>query len=695
MTPSLTLSTAPLEHPAMDYTFLRKEGIRHLERMAGKLWTDFNAHDPGITILEQVCYALTDLANRINYDLPDLLASATDQPENRLFSPAEILTSHPVTLSDLRKLVVDVEGVKNAWVEKVTAQPIPLYFKSSEKILSLQEGDALTTEQIYLKGLYRVLIELSDVFYIDSTVEEQKIIREVAHRLHAHSGLCEDFAEIRVLEPEDIQVHARVEIEAVDDAESVLLTIYKRIANYISPPVRFKSLDQLLEAGKRVDEIFDGPLLEHGFVDSDALKQAKRRTELHTSDLIREIMDVPEVRAVKNISISSEGGIHQEWTLKLDENKTPKLKIDRGSPTIKLARNQLDVSVDDASIITAWEQWQRHSVAIHKPEVGERDLKTPQGRDRNIGNYFSLQHQFPATYGIGAMGLPDSATPQRKAQAKQLKAYLMFFDQLLANYFSQLAHAKNLFSFSGDSTQTYFSQPIDDPNLGLEGIRKSEPAAHKDKLQKITENPQTATDTTTQPDLRRRNHFLNHLLAMFAEQFTDYSLVLFGAMPKDGTPVSEKLIHDKQAFLQNYPQLSSARGTAFNYLSPMNHENRSGLEKRIRHKLGIVDSEEDFYMVEHILLRPVKEDAQQQVPILSDIQRKDPYSLQISFVFSNWSTRYNNPEFKKFIERTIRTETPAHLVPYIHWLDKAAMAVFKSAYQDWLDKRRDWWKGKF
>ena len=46
MNTSLTISTAPLEHPAMDYTLLRKEGIRHLERMAEKFWTDINAHDP-------------------------------------------------------------------------------------------------------------------------------------------------------------------------------------------------------------------------------------------------------------------------------------------------------------------------------------------------------------------------------------------------------------------------------------------------------------------------------------------------------------------------------------------------------------------------------------------------------------------------------------------------------------------------
>jgi hypothetical protein len=43
------------------YESLRREAIGHLEAMAGGPWTDFNAHDPGITILEQVCYALSDL----------------------------------------------------------------------------------------------------------------------------------------------------------------------------------------------------------------------------------------------------------------------------------------------------------------------------------------------------------------------------------------------------------------------------------------------------------------------------------------------------------------------------------------------------------------------------------------------------------------------------------------------------------
>jgi hypothetical protein len=36
----------------MDYGLLRREGLRHLERLGSSIWTDFNSHDPGVTMLE-------------------------------------------------------------------------------------------------------------------------------------------------------------------------------------------------------------------------------------------------------------------------------------------------------------------------------------------------------------------------------------------------------------------------------------------------------------------------------------------------------------------------------------------------------------------------------------------------------------------------------------------------------------------
>jgi len=107
----------------MDYADLRREGLRLLERMAGGRWTDFNVHDPGITILEQLCYALSDLAYRADFEIPDLLADGGGDAYHSLHPPDEILTCRPVTLADLRRLVLDVAGVRNAWSSRWNRTP--------------------------------------------------------------------------------------------------------------------------------------------------------------------------------------------------------------------------------------------------------------------------------------------------------------------------------------------------------------------------------------------------------------------------------------------------------------------------------------------------------------------------------------------------------------------------------------------
>ena len=95
MAESLTISNVPLEHPGMDYALLRQEGIKIIEKLAGSRWTDYNTHDPGITILEALCYAITDLSYRLSFEMEDLLAY-----------PASEADSPPLFLTADRKSVV-------------------------------------------------------------------------------------------------------------------------------------------------------------------------------------------------------------------------------------------------------------------------------------------------------------------------------------------------------------------------------------------------------------------------------------------------------------------------------------------------------------------------------------------------------------------------------------------------------------
>ncbi len=285
----------------------------------------------------------------------------------------------------------------------------------------------------------------------------------------------------------------------------------------------------------------------------------------------------------------------------------------------------------------------------------------------------------------------------------------MFFEQLLANYFAQLAHVKNLFSFNSGSSGTYFTQTIEDKDLGLDDVTAKAAQEQADRIQAIMDGV-----VGLETSLERKNRFLNHLLARYAEQFTDYSLFLFETIP-EGVEPANKMIQDKQAYLKQYPAVSSARGAAFDYIQPCSRQNVSGLENRIRLKLGLMeDNDEVFYVVEHVLLRPIVKDLDQELPFLMDAHSQDPYSLQLSFIFPrDWTARLPQPDLtglddqgkalakeayedkkarlRRFVEQTVREETPAHLTPYVHWLSKNEMDEFKKAYEFWIEKRSLIW----
>ena len=119
-----TIPKARPEHISLDFDLLRAEGIQHLEKLATEIWTDFNAHDPGITLLELLCYAITDLSYRTRMlPIEDLLANP-NATQAQWFAATEVLPNAPVTERDFRKLLTDVKGVKNAWLRKARPEEI-------------------------------------------------------------------------------------------------------------------------------------------------------------------------------------------------------------------------------------------------------------------------------------------------------------------------------------------------------------------------------------------------------------------------------------------------------------------------------------------------------------------------------------------------------------------------------------------
>src|SRR3989304_10543702 len=119
MSDSVVIPKYPKRDPSEDYAWLRQKGLEYIQQLGSSLWTDYNIHDPGITLLELLSFALTDLSYRTSFAVADLLAVplnlTPDERRQGFYTAREILTINPWTIRDFRKLLIDIDGIKNGW----------------------------------------------------------------------------------------------------------------------------------------------------------------------------------------------------------------------------------------------------------------------------------------------------------------------------------------------------------------------------------------------------------------------------------------------------------------------------------------------------------------------------------------------------------------------------------------------------
>lgn len=572
-----TISTQKPSNPALDYDALRQEGIKHIEDTASAIWTDYNVHDPGITSLEILCYAITDLGYRANYSIPDLLATETDTIKNihaHFFSAKQILPNKAVTINDYRKLLIDIEGVKNAWLQQETKT---VFLDVLHKQLLHAQPASGTFENVVVKGFYNVLLE----FDIDIKDEDKPaIISNAREVLMANRNLCEDFLSINEVNKEEFRLCAEIELAPDADDVEVMAQMFFRIQLYLTPFVKFYWLKDMFDNGYTADEIFEGPLLGHGFIMDSELDASELKTQIHLSDIIQQIMkdnavlNIPAI--IFNAVADTETSI-SKWMIDVEDGKQPVLNITAGD--ILLYKERTPFRIDLQLVKNRFDALMLEYIQGNDA-ISTEDINYNTGVYSGVNGYYSVQNHFPKTYGISHWGLTDIAGDTRLAQAKQLKGYLFFFDQQLANYLVQLSHIKDLFSTDVE-TRTYFTQLVDDFKDASELFVSATG---------IAINIQAAAEDMPGFN-RRRNLFLDHLLSRFAESFFEYTGVLKSVF---GSINDAEIIGTKIDFLRDYPAYSANRFSAYNYTlsdALWDTDNTGGLEKRLEKLLGIADTE--------------------------------------------------------------------------------------------------------
>lgn len=565
----------PSHAEAMDFKFLRTEGIRKIQELTGAFWTDYNLHDPGVTILEQLCYAITDLAYRTGSDIEEHLFS-NDGSNLPFFRPEETLSNGPITIEDYRKIFIDsIPEIKNIWIE-----PVKQY-------------------ECGFNGLYRVLVDISE-YGFDRGANSDTIVKKVKHIFSEFRNISEDIYEIKILEEMPVKVHAEIETDGIHDLEKILAKVYFKIEQLLAPEIKFYSLNELKTKGIAYQDIFNGPKLKHGFILTDDL--IPQQTSIIISDIVRSIMQIEGVVSVKQLSIECEGQNYNSQML-VPEGMIPRIiTTDLFSGTGKVSNNVkfYKGSLEYSGLNQKnFKRFLNELVSENKKafRISESSFEIPVNKGgMEFSEYYSVQNHFPAIYGVGPEGLPGRPNKKRIAQSKQLKGYLLIFEQFMANYLSQLAHFKDLLSIHQKQEQTYFAQPLDEVPVVKDLLMNEEgfisdayleldhiPKNYYEGLNKLNELFDNYTD--------RRNRFLDYLLAIHGESLSQYALQQFNFYYTDNE-FDEFLIRCKTALLQGLGELNYARTIGLDY--KQNQLNAlSGLEKRLAIFLGFGIKESD------------------------------------------------------------------------------------------------------
>ncbi len=852
MAGNITISNKPPLSTASDYTQLRELGIGYIEQFAPDLWTDYNKHDPGITTLEMLCYAITDLSLRTQLPMQDLLASSWgDAAKMReSFATADlVLPICPVTELDYRKVFIDMDGVRNAWLSKAKKEVFVNCTKSTlNHKKTVLPNEKWMEKPFELNGLYDITIDF-DGFYVEKQIKagdteggvKDKILKAVKDKYLDNRTLCEDIEAIKQVPVQKIMICADVEIAADAVVSEVYAQILFDVQNYLDPPIKRYSLAEMktkTNAGGialTLDQIFEGPLLEHGFILDEELEAAQLREVLYTSDIINLIMGIKDVLAVKKVRLNTliedktklscgdwkttdaEG---KKWCLHIEKGHQPQLCMEKAALAFYKDIIPVGSLSDKTKALERVKALQKEAYENNKKSIDS--VPVPEGQVFDLGDYTPIINEFPQNYGIGRYGLPESVTVERKSKAKQFKGYLLFFDQILTNYLAQLKNLKTLFAAQTDAA-TYFGQPL----MDVADMEELYPPSVGSSLQNhLNDILQQQEGFEANPI--RKNRFLDHLLARFAENFSDYALLMFSLF---GERSGEEILQDKVAFLKDFyecpPRTAGeteeawqkrcreyfhqvCRARAYNYCEPAwETDNVAGVTRRLARLTGdrnhqanaasaiqliharniggggspdkfqyevqlpdgtvLIESKKTFsnengallaatkdlmlpvplreqfeikkvgtkwvfilndektsvelarspkfnsekeaqiaadallehliydgesiFIVEHILLRPdIGNLTEKWLPICTEpdcahCKPLDPYSYRVSVILPGYTARFRDINYRRYLERIIRQELPAHVLARICWVGRDQLKDFEGFYKVWLAEK--------
>lgn len=201
---------------------LQKNALETIRELSGQLWTDHAPHDPGITTLDILNYALSELDYQMSFPLEQYLTG----PDNRfnpedygLFSPERVSRMAPVTPKDYRDHFLDQLDNTDYLMNLSDLQIHP--YRSNDQICH---------------GWFDLFIELSSFITEDQHKQEEKKIKEKIEELyHANRNLGEALHAIHFVSRKPLLLIGNIDIDGSISPEKTLIAIYTEAIQLFAP----------------------------------------------------------------------------------------------------------------------------------------------------------------------------------------------------------------------------------------------------------------------------------------------------------------------------------------------------------------------------------------------------------------------------------------------------------------------------
>ncbi len=487
-----------IEYKPSNYYDYRKTALLWAQKLSGQVWTDFNPHDPGLTMLEALCYVLTELDYKLDFSIEDILHSSEKGMkfklnDNALFLAEEIFQTAPVTTSDFRILIIDkIEAISNAW-------------------LKVHDSS---------KGSFNLIVQLK----IWAKTEEVK--EEIQSLFNQQKSIGWSLNKVSFIEKKEVTLNGDFHFSSDHSAEklfaSLIYSFNEELVNEV-PPIH--SLETLQKEGKSLEEIYSGPKLDNGIILSEDLKPFYKYINLQ--QVKGDLMKLEGLVRVNDFSILVDEQIFDQqinvdrYFPFIDPSQKHNVRIFKENKSIEI--NEQEVAYQYHKLLQI--NGRQYDLITEEQASYKISEKT---RDRRIAEFYTLLQEFPSIYQY----TKRDSNEKFKVDNEQFKKFILPFEQMIANSMKQLSELSAFFS-------------IHSPEIDYKYNHLSQSIA---KLQ--------STKVDSLSHKKERNDVLNHLLARFDyEMDVDLPDLYYGNHPDSLT----QRIKCKELLLELLPVISRSK----------------------------------------------------------------------------------------------------------------------------------------